>query len=177
MSTADFLLRNIQHIFSSASRKSGCSGGGRRHNWPPHPLHFPCKSASHSQSFHSSSRKHALSQPHSLNADEAIARQLSPPQQWRAEGLVPRGSPAAVKCREPYFFEMTSHVHGKVHGRRPRLLRATTVHQPRNGCSCPCRRKIESKMFICSLIHPLPHSAASPAESPHSASLRLGYLQ
>lgn len=80
MVTADFLLCDILYILSATEAgKVAAAAAGRRHNWASRPLHFPCKSASHSQSFHSSSRKHALSQPHSLNTDETIARQLRPP--------------------------------------------------------------------------------------------------
>lgn len=55
------------------------------------PLHFPCKSASHSPSFHSSqlpspSLKHALSQPCSLNAMRPLLGESS--RQWRVEGQV-----------------------------------------------------------------------------------------
>lgn len=68
-------------------------------NGASRPLHFPCKSASHSQSFHSSSRKHAPSQPHSLTTAEAIARQLSPPTTMAGGRTSSRGF--ADSCKMP----------------------------------------------------------------------------
>lgn len=112
-------------------RKSG--SGGRRHNWTSRPLHFPCKSASHSQSFHSSSRNHALSQPHSLTTDETIARQLRPPTTMAGGRTSSRGFADSCKMpknplESPRGETLRLVAARKVRVRRSRLPRASAVH-------------------------------------------------
>lgn len=128
---------SVQHstyTFRHWGWRSGSGGGGRRHNWATRPLHFPCKSASHSQSFHSSSRKHALSQPHSLNADETMARQLSPPTTMAggrtssarfADSCKTLQSPFRMAPGETFQFVCAR----EVHVRKLQPLRATNVRK------------------------------------------------
>lgn len=130
-------------------RKSG--SGGRRHNWASRPLHFPCKSASHSQSFHSSSRNHAPSQPHSLTTAETIARQLRPPTTMAGGRTSSRGF--ADSCKMPQtpsnhpgvkLYDSSPHEKYESGGHDCRVRPpCTQVFKSRNSCSCPCLRKIE----------------------------------
>lgn len=115
------------------------------------PLHFPCKSASHSQSFHSSSRNHAPSQPHSLATAETIARQLSPPTTMAGGRTSSRGFADSCKMPQtpshhPGVKLSDSSPHGKCesggHDCRVRPP-CTQVFKSRNSCSCPCLRQIE----------------------------------